>query len=182
MSANGVMVRTASQPSAKPKARCKAAGGTALGQGHSREAQRQAAVILEVLAGVRTPAQAAEVLGVSVPRYYQLESRALGGLVTACETRPKGRLRSPDHELAALRRQHDRLQRELVRQQTLLRMAQRSIGLAPPAPAAKSPSKKRRRRAVVRALAAAAHLKEQSEQPPPAERQENTACTRTAGP
>jgi hypothetical protein len=36
----------------------------------SREAQRFAAAILEVLAGIRTPTDAAAVLGVSVPRYY----------------------------------------------------------------------------------------------------------------
>ena len=53
--------------------------------------RRLAAVILDVLAGSRTPPQAAEALGVSLPRYYQLEARALGGLVAACESRPRGR-------------------------------------------------------------------------------------------
>jgi hypothetical protein len=51
--------------------RCKAAGGATLGQDNGRDAQRQAAVILEVLAGARTPTQAAAALNVSVPRYYQ---------------------------------------------------------------------------------------------------------------
>jgi len=165
MSVAGAIAGAVSKPDAKPKARCKVAGGAALGRGHSREAQRQAAVILEVLAGVRTPAQAAEVLSVSVPRYYQLEGRALGGLVSACEARPKGRVRSPDHELATLRRQHDRLQRELVRQQTLVRLAQRSIGLAPPKAADQPAGQgKKRRRPVVRALRAAVHLHERSQE------------------
>lgn len=155
----------ANKPAARSRARRRAAGGAGLGQSHSREAQRQAAAILEVLAGARTPAQAAEALGVSLPRYYQLEGRALGGLVSACEPRSPGRSSSPARELAQLRCQHDRLQRELVRQQTLLRVAQRSIGLAPPAPAPKQGSKKRRRRPVVRALGAAAQLREHSQTP-----------------
>jgi hypothetical protein len=77
-------------PARKTAQRCHIAGGVTLGQEHSREAQRWAAVILEVLAGVRTPAQAAEALSVSLPRYYQLETRALRGLVASCEARPKG--------------------------------------------------------------------------------------------
>jgi hypothetical protein len=168
--------KAVSEPAAKPKARCKAAGGVTLGRGRSREAQRQAALILEVLAGMRTPAQAAQALAVSVPRYYQLEGRALGALVAACEPCPKGRMRSPDHELAVLKRQHERLQRELIRQQTLVRIAQRNFGLPPPppAPAPKNGGKKRRRLPAVRALGAAAHLQEQSQQTPTLERREQT--------
>jgi hypothetical protein len=153
------------QPVAQAGARRHVAGGAGLGRHHSREAQCQAAAILEVLAGARTPTQAAEALGVSVPRYYQLEGRALRGLVSACEPRSKGRGSSPARELALLRRQHDRVQRELVRQQTLLRMAQRSIGLAPPPPVKKG-GKKRVRRPVVRALGVAIQLRAHSEDPP----------------
>src|SRR5262249_20109751 len=166
MNSDGTVAKAVQEPAAKPKARCRAGGGAMLGRGHSREAQRQAAVILDVLAGVRTPTQAAEVLGASVPRYYQLEARALGGLVSACEPCPKGRVRSPDRELATLRRQQQRLERELLRQQTLVRMAQRSIGLAPPPSAPKNGSKKRQRRPKVRALGAASHLQQLSQQPP----------------
>jgi hypothetical protein len=62
------------------------------------------------------------------------------------------------------------VQRELTRQQTLVRLAQRTIGLtAPPAPAAKAAPGKKRRRAVVRALQAAAHLHQQSQQAPAVE-------------
>ena len=57
----------------------------------SREAKRLAAVILDVLAGSRTPTQAAEGLEQSLPRYYQLEARGLGGLQEPCEPRPRGR-------------------------------------------------------------------------------------------
>jgi hypothetical protein len=144
-------------------------GGATLGKDNSRDAQRLAAAILEVLAGARTPSQAAEALGVSLPRYFQLETRAMRAVVESCEPRPRGPRRSADKELAALTRQHDRLQRELARQQTLVRMAQRTIGLAPPAPAPKpAPGKKRRRRPSVRALRAATHLQQQSKEAPPA--------------
>lgn len=178
MNSGETVVKAVKEPAAKPKTQCRAAGGDPLGRGHSREAQRRAAVVLEVLAGMRTPTQAAEVLGVSLPRYYQMEGRALGGLVSACEPCLRGPVRSPERELATLRRHHERLQGELVRQQTLVRMAQRSIGLAPaPAPAANHGSKKRRRRPRVRALAAATHLQELSQQQPALtpERAEQTA-------
>ena len=136
-------------------ARCKAAGGATLGQNNGKDAQRLAAVILEVLAGARTPTQAAAALSVSVPRYYQMETRALRGLVEACEAKPRGRAPSMDKELATVRREQERLQRELSRHQSLVRVTQRHLGLAPPAPAA---GKKRRRRAVARALTAAKQL------------------------
>src|SRR5947209_17562740 len=57
----------------------------------SREARQRAAAILEVLAGARSPTEAAQALGVSLPRYYLLEARALGGLLAACEPQPPGR-------------------------------------------------------------------------------------------
>src|SRR5207248_1760535 len=85
-------------PPAPAKAR--GPGGQSLSQGHSREARRLAAAILEVLAGARTPTQAAQALGLSLVRYYQVESRAMHGLVAACEARPKGKVRSVDSELA----------------------------------------------------------------------------------
>jgi len=143
---------------ANGKSEAKAVGAKAkwclskCGQGSSVEAKRTATAILEVLAGMRTPTQAAEALGMSVMRYYQVEARGVQGLVTACEARRRGRERTPDKELRALARQHERLQRELGRQQALARMAQRSIGLAAPPVSAKHGSKKRRRRPVVRGL------------------------------
>jgi hypothetical protein len=134
-------------------------GGPDLGQDASAHGKRLAAAILEVLAGVRSPAEAATALGLSVPRYYQLEAQGLRGLVSACEPRPKGRVRSPASEQAALRRDNQRLQRELTRQQALARAAQRAVGLtAPPAPLAAKTGKKPRRRRVARALSVAARL------------------------
>jgi hypothetical protein len=146
------------------KSRCHTPGGMTLGKGSSRDAQRIATAILEVLGGVRTPTQAAEALGVSVPRYYQLEGRALQAFMAGCEARPRGRTRTPERELAAVKRQQERLQRELIRQQTLVRVAQRTIGLTPPPAVLKpAPGKKRRRRPTVRALQAAKHLQESKE-------------------
>jgi hypothetical protein len=159
----------AARPVAKPSRLRHAPGGAGLGKDAGHEAQRLAAAILEVLAGVRTPRQAAEALGLSQARYFQLETRAMQGLVAGCESRPRGPGRSVDQELAALRRQHERLERELSRQQTLVRLAQRNIGLPPPKAAADKPggkdkSKKRQRRPVVRALRAAEVLQRRSQE------------------
>jgi hypothetical protein len=137
----------------------------------SREAQRFAAAILEVLAGVRTPADAAVVLGVSVPRYYLWEQRALEGLVAACEPRPVGKSPGQRHQLTVLQKEVARLKQDCARQQALVRAAQRTIGLGPPPPvkpaakaggkaAGKVAGKKaRKRRPVVRALKAVATLR-----------------------
>ena len=51
--------------------------------------------MLEVLAGVRTPPQAATAIGLSLAGYYQLEARALHGLLEACVPKPKGRQPNP---------------------------------------------------------------------------------------
>jgi len=125
----------------------------------SREAKRLAAAILEVLAGLRTPAQAAALVRVSLPRYYQLETRAVAALVQACAPQPHGRRRGPARELAALAKENERLQRELGRQQSLVRLAQRSVGLSPPAPVPKG----QRRRKTARALVAAGRLRDEAD-------------------
>src|ERR1700758_4793178 len=91
------------------RTRPKTPGGATLGQGVSAEARRLAAALLEVLAGERTPAQAATALGRSLPRYYQVEGQARRGLRASCEPRPKGRVRTAAGELAALRQEHERL-------------------------------------------------------------------------
>jgi hypothetical protein len=130
------------------------------------EARRAAAVVLEVLAGVRTPLSAAAALGVRPPRYYVLEERAIAGLVTACAPRPKGRTVSTERRVARLERELAAARRDLARQQALTRTAQRALGLtAAPAPrAAPAPGEKahnasagprRRRKPAVRALRAA---------------------------
>ena len=131
--------------------------------GASREARQLAAAILEVLAGVRTPAEAAQQLAMSLTRYYIVEGRALHGLVAACEPRPHGRVRTPASDLARLQRECEQLRRQCARQQALLRVAERTIGLSP-APAAAKPSgvrpRKRRRKPTARALKAAGVLRD----------------------
>jgi hypothetical protein len=121
------------------------------------EARALAAAILDVLAGGRTPQQAADSLKVSLPRYYALEARALDGLVKACAPRPKGRVPQPMKEVEFLRREVERLRRELDRKQALIRAIQRTAGLTALAKPAKTP--RRKRRPTVRALKAAAVLR-----------------------
>jgi hypothetical protein len=149
-----------------------APGGVALGQDSTRDARRVAAAVLEVLAGARTPSEAALALGVSVPRYYQVETRALRGLLEACEPRPRGRGPSIAKEVTDLRQENQRLQRDMMRQQALVRAAQRSVGLTPPTPPTPSKSgKKPRKRRVARALSVASRLQstnpETAAEPPP---------------
>jgi hypothetical protein len=144
---------------AKPGRRAGGTGGPELGQGASSHARRVAAAILEVLAGMRTPAEAATVLELCLPRYYQLEAQALRGLLAACEPRGPGRAVSVETEQARLAQENQRLQRELLRQQALTRAAQRTVGLAPPpATPAVKPGNRRRRR-VARALSVATRLR-----------------------
>jgi hypothetical protein len=129
------------------------------------EARRLATVILEVMAGARLTTDAAKALSVSLPRYYLLESRALNGLIAACEPRPKGRIRSAQSELVETKRKVQRLEQECSRYGALLRAAQRTVGL--PAPQIQKPKdgatgkKGRKRKPTVRALKALDVLKSQ---------------------
>jgi hypothetical protein len=140
----------------------------------SRQAQCVAATILEVLAGVRTPTEAAATLGMGVPRYYLWEQRALAALVAGCEPRPAGQAISQRHQLAVLQREVARLKQECARQQALVRATQRTIGLVPPvakpteragekgtgkAAGKRGGKKSRQRRPAVRALKAVATLR-----------------------
>jgi hypothetical protein len=130
----------------------------------SQEAIRLAAAILEVLAGARSTTAAAEALGVSQPRYYSLEARAVEGLVRACEPRKKGRQKTNAKELEQLKRENSRLERECARSQALLRMAQKAAGFAPPPPRPeKKGSKQRKLRPHTRALVAVEALKKHNE-------------------
>lgn len=134
-------------------------------RGGSREANRIAVAVLEVLAGARSPAEAASALKVSLPRYYILETRALEGLVAACEPKPVGKQASPETRIASLEKELQQARRECARQQALVRVAQRSVGL-PTAEMQKSKTSTRRdcrgrrkRRPAVRALKAVDTLK-----------------------
>ena len=128
----------------------------------SKEAKRLAAMLLDVLAGSRTPPQAAEALGVSLPRYYQLEDRGLNGLLAACETRPRGRQANIETQLHMLTKENEQLKRAMARQQSLVRLTQRTVGVAPPTPA-KTTGKRRKRKPSVRALRRANRLRQESE-------------------
>ena len=129
----------------------------------SKEALRTSAALLEVLAGLRSVADAAAALGCSVPRYYQLEQQALRALVAGCEPRPPGRQPSADAELLRLRQENARLARECQRQQALVRLARQAAGLAAPAPPAKQDGKKRRPRKASRGAQAARRLRASAE-------------------
>src|SRR5262249_18794085 len=124
----------------------------------SREAKRLAAMLLDVLTGSRTPPQAAEALGVSLPCYYQLEERGVRGLVDACEPRRRGRRADAEADLTASRKENERLKRELARQQALVRLTQRAGGGAPPAPAEEA-GRERKTKPPGRALGAAQRLR-----------------------
>src|SRR5262249_28175657 len=124
----------------------------------SKEALRTGACVLEVLAGVRSVADAATALGCSVPRYYQLEQQALRALVAGCEPRPQGRQASADAELVRLCKENAPLAKECQGQQALVRLARQAAGLAAPGPPAKQPGKKRRPRKASRGQQAARRL------------------------
>lgn len=134
----------------------------------SRKARQQAAIVLEVLSGLRSPSDAASAMGVAVNRYYQLETRAMQGVVDALEPRPRGRQKSPEDEINELKQQNEKLKQEVSKSNALLRSTQRSLGV--PAPKKKSKTvttskgkKRRRRKPTVRALKHVAHLKEDAD-------------------
>jgi hypothetical protein len=143
----------------------------------SAEANRLAIAILEVLAGIYTPAEAAEALGISLPRYYQLETRAVNALVVACEPKPKGKQPSLEGKIATLERELERSQRECARQQALVRLAQRNVGLKVKPTVATKPSsgkkRQRKRTPTIRAMKAVATLQK-------AARQENSETVQQA--
>ncbi len=138
------------------------------GTSKSKEARRLAAVILEVLAGERTPTEAAEAAGVSVPRYYALEGQALEGLLKACEPRPRGPRRTLEREISQLNADIERLEREGARNLALLRATRRTVGIpaverAPEKKPARGGKKPQKRKRTARALRASKLLRAQEE-------------------
>jgi hypothetical protein len=95
----------------------------------SKRARQIAVAVLEALSGAVGTTEAAEKLGVSLSRYYQLEARALRGMLEAVEPRSRGPRKTPEGELKVLRTEKKQLERELRRHQSLLRAAHRSVGL-----------------------------------------------------
>jgi hypothetical protein len=128
----------------KPKTAKKAPARGADAVSGSREARRAAAVVLEVLAGLRKPMEAAKDLGITVTHYYVVETRGLQGLVTALEPVPRGKKPDLKKVLERASREKRRLEAELSRSRTLLRMAQRAIGIpaASPLPRPRKPGQK----------------------------------------
>lgn len=135
------------------------AGGTIEG---SREAKRRAVAVLEVLSGLASTAEAAEGLGVGLPRYYQLETYAMQGLIAGLEPRPRGRVKTEAARIAELEAEIAQLRRELSGAQTLVRQAQRAVGLprtSASTPKGKGQSSKPKRRGRARAVKLAESLK-----------------------
>lgn len=134
------------------------------------ETNRRAAIILEVLAGVRTPSDAAESLKISVNYYYVLERKAVQGLVAACRPAPKGPPGpTVKTQLERLKRELEQCRHECQRQSALVRATERAIGIRASSTTktatrkgGKLPKGKRRRKPAVRALQAAATLRENS--------------------
>jgi hypothetical protein len=126
---DGAVPGNAAASSSPPKKPSRRAPGPEPGSG---QANKLALLILDVLAGVRLPAEVAQQAAISLARYYHLEQRVLDAIVQACEPRPRGKVRSPQRQVEELQRQISRLEQQCARQQALLRAAQRTIGLAPP--------------------------------------------------
>lgn len=112
----------------KIKKQRKAADGPPVQSGGDK-ARKTAAVILEVLGGVLRPSEAAAALEISLPRYYQVELKALEGLVKACEPASKGPMANPTKDIERLEHRIQRLQNECMRYQSLARAAGRTVGL-----------------------------------------------------
>jgi hypothetical protein len=96
----------------------------------SAPATRLAVGILEVLSGVYGPAEGSRLLGLSLTRYYALETRAVQGMIQALEPQPRGR-RGRDG-LDALRREKAQLERTVQRLQALVRATQRAVAITAP--------------------------------------------------
>ena len=109
------------------KASVKPAGPKALSG--SADAKRKAAVILETLCGLRTTMSASEELEIAQMRYYVLETRMLQAMIDALEPQARGRKRAVKNEMAQLREDKARLEREVLRLQALYRLTQRAVGV-----------------------------------------------------
>ena len=154
-------------------------------QGGSREANRIAVAILEVMGGLRTTAEAADSLKVSLPRYYILEARAIDGLVAACEPKPRGKQPSSASRVTSLEKELQQSQRQCARLQALVRTAQRSVGLTVAEPRKAKPATRRgrkgrrRRGPTTRALAMAEKLQTRvaSDEPSGVQQEEPTVTS-----
>lgn len=140
----------------------------------SDKARKSVAVVLEVLTGIRGPQDGADALGITLSRYYAIETRGLQGMLTALEPRPRGRVLTPAREIERLRQETTRLSRDVERGRAVLRALERTVGvtksLPPTGPkrgtiGGRHGNKKprMRRRTVVRAERAIAALRDTSD-------------------
>jgi hypothetical protein len=111
----------------------------------SATAKKNASVILEVFAGLKGTHEAAEALGVSPNRYYQLEARALQGMIDSLEPRDRGRQLTPERKIETLREENARQAREISRLQALVRAARRTMGIPEKKKAAKKAQTRKRK-------------------------------------
>jgi len=95
----------------------------------SKRARQITSVVIETFSGSLGTAEAAEQLGISLSRYYQLEAKALDGMLRALEPRPRGPCVTPEKRIKALEAEKKALEKELRRHQALLRAAHRAVGL-----------------------------------------------------
>ncbi len=122
------------------------------------KARVTAAIVLDVLAGMRSTSEAAASLGISPVRYYAIEAKAIGGLIAACAPKPTGPegSGSDPKELARLTADRTRLEQETARLRAVLRSTQRHLGVkeppVPEKPAAPGKKPRKGRRPTVRAL------------------------------
>ena len=129
--------------------------------GGGTRAKQCAAIVLAVLSGDCSLAEASRRLGVSLPRYYGLERQALQGLVLALES-PKEK-----RQTAATGRHQAQLEHEVLRLQALVRATQRAVALPPP------PKTPKRRKVPPRARKVIAQLRLASpDEPMPPAREE----------
>jgi len=134
--------------------------GVLTGEG-TEDARKKAALILEVLAGVKRPSDASQVLGATLQAYYAWEAKALQAFVKALEPHGRGPRRRPDTVIAELAREKKRLEQELARKGSFIRMAERAMGFGPlgrPKPDLQK-NGRRKRRPDVRAVRAVALLR-----------------------
>lgn len=123
-------------------------------------ATRLGVVLLDVLSGGCSAPEGARRLGITLMRYYALETRGLQGLLTALEPRPRRRA-TPAAAADAARREQLRLEREVLRLQALVRAMQRAVSVAPPAK-----DTGRRRRTAARATRVIRQLRASTGEPP----------------
>lgn len=160
-SSSGSQMELGSQPAPGPMLK-----------GGGREGRKVAALVLEVLAGELNPSEAAEILQVGLSRYYQMEKRALEGLIRACAApERKGRQKNEAARIQKLERELQTQQREYRRAQALLRAAQKIGGIATAVAEVrgrKSKNGRKRRKPMARALKAAQTLCKEDEGTAPA--------------